>query len=216
MTIPFDSIVHLLHDASWGGLATQSAHVPGYPFATIVPFALDERHRPIFLISDLAEHTKNLVADIRASFVVQKGNDENVLARERMSIVGNVAPITPSTPLVARYLRYHPDAEQYLALAGFHFFQLEPTHALYIAGFGQMRWIDGAEWSETLSMSAKNEEELILAVGEMQPAGVRLLGVDRYGFDFEKDGSRERQRFADGPIAADQVGTILRRFLAAM
>jgi len=215
MAITFDSAVHLLHGASWGGLATQSAHVPGYPFATIVPYALDEQHLPLFLISDLAEHTKNLLADKRASFVVQKADDENVLAGERISIVGNVAPTTPADALVARYLRYHPDGEQYLALAGFHFFRLEPTHARYIAGFGQMRWIDGAEWLGAETLPIEEETALIFAVGASMPSGARLLGVDRYGFDYEKAGNRERQRFADAPIAKDRITEVVRRFVAA-
>jgi hypothetical protein len=214
MSLNFEPIVHLLHNACWGGLATHSTQAPGYPFATIVPFALDEQHRPLFLISDLAEHTKNLVADARASLLVQPEGEGNMLARERLSIVGDVKRVTPSKALVARYLRYHPDAEQYLALAGFHFFQLVPMQARYIAGFGQMRWIEGAEWSGAEVMPPDEETELITAIGEVNSRGVRVLGIDRYGIDLQKNGTRERQRFAYAPIAANQIGEEVRRFLA--
>ncbi|MFI4941532.1 MAG: HugZ family protein [Burkholderiales bacterium] len=214
MSHNFEPIIHLLHNASWGSLATHSTQAPGYPFATMAPFALDEQHRPLFLISDLAEHTKNLVADARASLLVQPDGEGNMLARERLSIVGDVKRVTPSEALVARYLRYHPDAEQYLALAGFHFFQLVPMQARYIAGFGQMRWIGNAEWSGAEVMPPDEEALFISAIGEAHARGVRVLGIDRYGVDLEKNGKRERQRFTCAPVVATQIGDEVRRFLA--
>lgn len=47
-------LIDLLHAPGDIGLATLSAAVPGYPFATSVPFATDEHHRPLMLISRLA------------------------------------------------------------------------------------------------------------------------------------------------------------------
>ena len=69
MNIQLDTVIPLLHESAFGVLATHSTQLPGYPFASILPFVLDESHRPIFLISALAEHTKNLLADARASFL---------------------------------------------------------------------------------------------------------------------------------------------------
>ncbi len=45
---------------SVGTLSTMSAKVAGYPFGSLMPYALDERGRPIFLISQMAMHTHNL------------------------------------------------------------------------------------------------------------------------------------------------------------
>lgn len=216
MKITFDLVVHLLHEASWGSLATHSTQVSGYPFASIVPFAMNEQHQPVFLISDVAEHTKNLDTDFRAGFLVQKEDGRNILAGERLSIVGDAERIAPSQALVECYLRYHPDAEQYLTIGGFDFFQLVPKRARYIIGFGQMRWIEGAEWTGAVALSLDEEADLILELAETHPRGVRVLGIDRYGFDLEQDGKRERQRFANAPITADQIGDVVRRFLAAM
>src|SRR5437868_2615907 len=50
-------------------LATQSAKHPGWPFASVMPYALDTDASPIFLISGMAIHTQNLLADPRASLL---------------------------------------------------------------------------------------------------------------------------------------------------
>jgi putative heme iron utilization protein len=59
--------IHLLHEAAYGTLATHSAILPGYPYATVVPYVPDETQRPVVCLSALAEHTKNLLADSRVS-----------------------------------------------------------------------------------------------------------------------------------------------------
>src|SRR4051794_23954336 len=118
MNINFDSVIHLLHGAAAGSLATQSTQMPGYPFASVLPFVLDERQRPVFLISGLAEHTKNLAADWRACFLVHVSD----VKAERASVLGDVQRIDAPPQLRARYIRYHPDAEQYLALGDFAFY----------------------------------------------------------------------------------------------
>jgi len=216
MKINFDSAIHLMHEAAWGSLATHSTQAPGYPFATILPFALDEQHCPLFLISSLAEHTKNLIADFRASFLVHSPDGQNVLTAERISIIGDVKPVTPSTDLVARYLRYHPDAEEYLTFGDFSFYQLVPERARYVAGFGQMGWLEKSEWTVAGVLPPAYEGLLIQELTDVYPGAIRMLGIDCYGFDVEKNGKRERQRFPTAPLAVEQIGEVVRRFLAAM
>src|ERR1700733_8977521 len=53
-----------------GSLSTLSRKRPGFPFGSVMPYGLDERGRPIFLISTMAMHTQNLQADPRASLLV--------------------------------------------------------------------------------------------------------------------------------------------------
>ena len=50
----------LLSLASVGTLSTLSRKHPGFPFGSLMPFALDPDGRPIFLISNMAMHTQNL------------------------------------------------------------------------------------------------------------------------------------------------------------
>ncbi len=85
----------LLHTCTHGTLATHSTTLPGYPFATAVPYVLDDRHRPILCISALAAHTKNLLADPRVSLsVVQPGADE-VQDTARLTLVADAVRIEP-------------------------------------------------------------------------------------------------------------------------
>ncbi len=43
-----------------GSLSTISRKQPGFPFGSVMPYGLDSRGRPIFLISTMAMHTQNL------------------------------------------------------------------------------------------------------------------------------------------------------------
>ncbi|HEY4072910.1 MAG TPA: pyridoxamine 5'-phosphate oxidase family protein [Herbaspirillum sp.] len=214
MKIAFDSVVHLLHESRHGSLATQSIQMPGYPFASVLPYVLDENAYPVFLISQLAEHTKNLTADCRASFIVHDCGAQNVLTAERVSLIGDARQFDASAELVARYLRYQPDAAQYLCLGDFAFFRLKPNGARYVAGFGRMGWIEEADWASSFVLSLADEEELVQSLIDVQPAGVKLLGLDCYGFDFERTGKRKRQRLPNGPLAADQIGETVKRILS--
>jgi hypothetical protein len=216
MKIPLETLIPLLHKSPHGVLATQSLQLPGYPFASILPFMPDERHRPVFLISGLAQHTQNLLADPRASFLVSNGDGKNVLAGARMTIVGDVAPFDAGPDLLARYLRYQPEARQYLELGDFAFFRLTPQRARYVAGFGEMGWVEAGEWDDGAFLELADEAKLYRDLIAVLPMGIRLLGLDCYGVDIERQGVRERQQFPSGTVAVDNFGELSKRFLAAL
>lgn len=137
----------LAKSKTFGALGT-IARDGGHPFATLVGFAL-VGSAPVFLLSELAEHTHNLRADPRASLlVVDDGGDDNgnPLARGRVTIVGRCAEVARDEVADA-YLARHPSAAQYLALKDFGFWRLEVENVRYVGGFGKMGWIDGAGWS---------------------------------------------------------------------
>src|SRR5438093_10078011 len=96
-----------------GMLATLSQKHPGHPFASVMPYALDEQGRPLFLISTLAMHTRNLQADRRASLLVtEPGWRGDPLAAGRVTLMGEVGPV-PATEVAAgrtAYLGRHPNA----------------------------------------------------------------------------------------------------------
>src|SRR5208282_856052 len=70
-------------------LSTLSRKHPGFPFGSLMPFALDTSGRPIFLISNMAMHTQNLKADPRCSlFVGQAGTDGDALGAARATLIG--------------------------------------------------------------------------------------------------------------------------------
>src|ERR1700733_7048640 len=84
----------LLSLTSVATLSTLSRRHEGFPFGSLMPFALDSAGRPILLISNMAMHTQNLKADSRCSlFVGQVGADGDALGAARATLVGHSEPV---------------------------------------------------------------------------------------------------------------------------
>jgi len=207
-----DILLDLLHSASEAGLATHSAALPGYPFASSVAFATDEHHRPVLLISRLAEHTQNLAADPRASLVVARSLGEGEIARA--SLMGELAPMEADARLTARYLRFQPAAERFLQLGDFRFHRFEPRRIRIVGGFGQAGWLEAADLLKAPSLDLDEETRLMEAAAPRLPAKTILLGLDPYGADILVDGTRRRHTFVAGPVLGDALLAALLRELA--
>lgn len=216
MKISVDSALALLHEVPHGTLATLSTQLPGYPYATMVPCVLDQNHCPVLCVSALAEHTRNLTADCRSSLSIAKAEGPaNIQAAARITLVGDAVRFDPSPELVARYLRYQPDAETYLAL-DFMFFRLQPARLRFIAGLGNMGWLGAADWEALPAVSPADEAALLKAATLEAPPGIHLLGVDCFGIDYEAKGRRQRQRFPDAPLAPEKLQEILPRVVSKL
>ncbi len=194
MKLAVGPVLNLLHEATYSTLATQSVQLPGYPYATVVPNVLDEYHRPVLLISALAEHTKNLLVTPHTCLSLVETGTANVQTAARISLLGDAEQFEPSDLLKARYLRFLPDAAQYLEL-DFMFFQIIPRRIRFIAGVGKMGWLEAAEWGTVLSLSLDKERALVETAQRAAPTGISILGIDCYGIDYEADGFRDRYVF---------------------
>ena len=137
----------LLAAESVGVLSTLSVHRPGFPYGSVTPYALSAQGAPLLLLSRLAAHTKNLLADPRASlFIGDRSAAEDPQAGARISLLGRVTllPAADEGDARGRYVGAWPRAADYLALGDFSFWRLEIEEARLIAGFGEIRWLDGA------------------------------------------------------------------------
>jgi putative heme iron utilization protein len=131
----------LLEAERHGVLATLSARHAGWPFASVMPYALDPAGRPLLLLSELAEHTRNLRADPRVSLlVVESAARDDPVAGARVTLMGTAA-LAEDQAVASRYVERHPQAAEYLMLGDFRVWVLEPTQARFISGFGDMGWI---------------------------------------------------------------------------
>ena len=213
MKLVVEPVINLLHQAACSTLATQSAQLPGYPYATVVPNVLDECHRPLLLVSALAEHTKNLLADHRVSLSLLESGTANVQTAARITLLGDAEPFDPAELLTARYLRYLPDAAQYLEL-DFMFFRVNPKRVRFIAGGGKMGWLEAAQWAAVPSLSLAREGALVEIAQRAAPTGIRILGVDCYGIDYEADGFRDRLALGGLDAQADLDEAFLKRVAA--
>jgi putative heme iron utilization protein len=204
-------LIDLLHGNANASLATHSLAVAGYPFASAVPFATDERHRPILLLSRLAEHTQNLAADTRASLLIYGDDIDGEVSR--VSLIGQLRPFEPEMTLVERYLRYQPAAERFLQIGDFRFHRLEPSQVRVIGGFGQAAWLDGERLTGAAALTLDQEREALAALLPAVPAGGELLGVDCFGIDLRRGGRRSRVAFA-AASTAESIIAVGKRALA--
>jgi len=139
----------LAHLGRTGTLATLSRKHPGHPFASVMPYALDERGRPLMLISSMAMHTQNLTADGRASLLVTQPTAGDPLAAGRVTLMGQATRIPEGEASAARaaYLERHVNAAYWVDFDDFGFWRLEPTDLYFVGGFGAMDWVSADEYT---------------------------------------------------------------------
>lgn len=130
-------------------LSTLSRKQPGFPFGSLMPYALDAAGRPLFLISNMAMHTQNLRADPRCSlFLAQPSTEVEPLGAARATLVGEALPV-PVPDLeeaCAAYLGRHPNSQSWVTFTDFHFFRLDPIDIYYVGGFGVMGWVTANDY----------------------------------------------------------------------
>ncbi len=169
-------------------LSTISRKHAGYPFGSLMPFALDSFGRPIFLISNMAMHTQNLKADTRCSlFVGQAGADGDALGAARATIIGNAEPVPENEIAVVR--------DNYLAR---HESSLQPIDLYYVGGFGVMGWVEARDYEHAAPdplaeaapgilthMNADHVDAMILLAAShagIEATEATMTSVDRLGF----------------------------------
>jgi heme iron utilization protein len=200
----------LLHLGRLGSLSTLSRKRPGFPFGSLMPFALDGEGRPLFLISTMAMHTQNLQQDPRASLLVTEAEASgDPLGSARVTMVGTASVLAGEQVGEARglYLERHPNSKYWVDFDDFSFFRLEVLDVYYVGGFGVMGWIAAPEYSLAQAdpladaaagilqhMNADHQDALVLLVREF--AGIEaqeaaMTAVDRLGFHV-------RMKTADG------------------
>lgn len=141
----------LLHRQRTGYLSTMSRRRAGFPFGSVMPYALDPQGRPLLLISKMAMHTKNLDRDPRASLLVPEDDAaRDPLGAARATLVGRTAPV-PEGDLEAvrdHYLERQENARYYVDYADFGFYRMEVADVYYVGGFGVMGWVDAGEYAQ--------------------------------------------------------------------
>jgi len=95
---------------------------------------------PILLISRLAVHTKNILADPRVSLMLDERLAGDPLEGARIMIAGHAEEAVDGerAMLRARYLNAHPSAESFVDFKDFSFFRIQPSGAHLVAGFGRI------------------------------------------------------------------------------
>lgn len=184
-----------------GSLSTLSRKQPGFPFGSVMPYGLDARGRPIFLISSMAMHTQNLQGDARASLLVtQPDASGDPLGAGRVTLVGNVLTIPePEVPDARQfYLERHVNSKYWVDFDDFSFYRMDAVDVYFVGGFGVMGWVAASDYDRAQPdpladaaagiiqhMNTDHKDALILlarVLAGIESEEAAMTSVDRLGF----------------------------------
>jgi heme iron utilization protein len=144
---PVQTAKSLIRSGKQGALATL---VPGAgdPYCSLVNVATAPDGSPVLLISGLAIHTKNILADPRVSLMIDERRAGDPLEGARVMIAGRAERIVDETalePIRRRYLLRHPTAETFVGFPDFAFFRVAMRDVHLVAGFGRIVTLAAAQ-----------------------------------------------------------------------
>jgi heme iron utilization protein len=203
--------------ARTGALATLEVE-GGAPLTTLVGVASDFDGAPLFLMSTLSRHTRNLAHDPRASLLLTGSRERgDPLNHPRVTLGGRVERDPPS-PAKSRYLQRNRIAALYAGFADFSMFRLRVESVHFNGGFGRAAPLTPADVLASRGGEAaliEAQERLLAEVNALGAAAVarlaghkgarptwRAIGLDSEGLDLAAGGRAARVQFgaqADDP-----------------
>ncbi|MGH6968580.1 MAG: HugZ family protein, partial [Stellaceae bacterium] len=143
----------LLAQAPRASLATLTE--TGAPYASLVLTADDSTGAPLLLLSDLAEHAKNLRRDPRAALLVEPAETAgDPLAAPRATFLGEARRVADAAAK-ARFVAHHQSAAVYAGFSDFALYRFAVARVHLVAGFGRIDWISGDDYRTAASAEAK-------------------------------------------------------------
>jgi heme iron utilization protein len=221
----------LLRRRREGALATLMAD-GGDPYCSLVNVASHPDGSPILLISRLAVHTGNILADPRVSLMLDERAAGDPLEGARIMLAGRAeaAGADQLECLRRRYLNVHPSAEAFADFKDFSFFRINPSGAHLVAGFGRIvdlgpdqfltdigdaGALAEAEQGAIEHMNADHREDMNLYATRLlgaEPADWRCTGCDPEGIDMQAGATTLRLDFPQRVTGPDE----LRKMLVAL
>jgi putative heme iron utilization protein len=205
--------------------AALGTSLAGRPFVSLVATACDSDATPLLLLSDLAQHTKNLIADASVSLLFEDvAGHADPLAGPRLTLLGR-AERCDDPRAAARFAARHPASASYAGFADFHLYRVVIGRGHLVAGFGRIAWIEAAELRCTgdasplaiaepgivSHMNNDHAEAIELYARHLlgrQATGWQMTGIDPEGLDLRCGGETARLDFAApvlSPAAARQT-----------
>jgi heme iron utilization protein len=228
---PSISAKWLLRRSRQGALATVMVN-SGDPYCSLVNVAANPDAAPLLLISRLAVHTKNILADSRVSLMLDERVTGDPLEGARIMVAGRAEELSGEAAALARrrYLAAHPSAEAFVDFKDFAFFRIAPSGLHLVAGFGRI--IDlkpeqfltdiadasdllDAEASAVEHMNEDHREAMNLYATKLlgaEGADWRCTGCDPEGMDMQAEGRTLRLEFPERV----RTGTELRKILVRL
>jgi hypothetical protein len=187
----------------------------GDPYCSLVNIASHADGSPILLISRLALHTGNILADSRVSLMLDERTQGDPLEGSRIMLAGRAeqAAGAEAAVLRRRYLSAHPSAEAFVGFKDFSFFRIQPSGAHLVAGFGRIVDLTPEQFLTDISgcaalleaeqdavdhMNADHRDTMNLYATRLlgaDPADWRCTGCDPDGIDIQAGAATLRLDF---------------------
>lgn len=216
----------LLRSGLTATLATVGAD--GAPYASFIGYATRLDGSPIFLVSGLSAHTRNLAKEPRFSLLIAEPPkaEGDPMDSARLTLSGR-AERSDDPALRARYLRRHPKAELYAGLADFRILVATVTDAHIVGGFGRARGLAVGDVLLDVSGAAALAEAEAGIVAHMnedhgeavglyatrllgQPAAAwTMTGIDPEGCDLRAENRTARLVFGRRIVTAGEARAAL-------
>jgi heme iron utilization protein len=212
---PAKAVRSLLRRSRQGALATLMVGSAD-PYCSLVNVASASDGSPILLISRLAVHTKNLLADARVSLMLDERVEGDPLEGSRIMLSGHAEEIGSEREIARRrYLNAHPSAEVFVDFKDFSFFRIHLTGTHLVAGFGRIVDLKPAQFLTEVSdagalleaeqsaiehMNTDHQEALGLYATRLLGAAAgdwRCSGIDPDGIDLQAGNKALRLDFPE-------------------
>jgi heme iron utilization protein len=215
----------LVRSRERGALATS---LRGMPYASLVLVAADLDASPLLLLSDLAQHSRNIAFDPRVSLLLDATEGHpDPLAGPRLTLLGRAEAVAEPA-LFARFIARHPSSAIYAGFADFRLYRMAVERGHLVAGFGRIEWIEGGDlvFASDAGALAKAEPSLLADMNEDHPdlielyaqrllgragSGWRMTGIDPEGIDLRNDRETARLEFAAPVLTPPAARTALER-----
>jgi len=199
----------LIRGADRAALATS---FDGRPYVSLVLVAAAPDAAPLLLLSDLAQHTRNIGADRHVSLLFDGTQGyPDPLAGPRLTAIGEIRR-DDDPALLARFAARHPSSEIYAGFADFHLYRVTVERGHFVAGFGRIDWIEGADLrfdgpaaalleaaGEIVAhMNADHADAVALYAERLLGrggTGWQISAIDPEGIDLRRDGETARLDF---------------------
>ncbi|XP_024541258.1 uncharacterized protein LOC9663243 isoform X2 [Selaginella moellendorffii] len=168
---PALAVRNLMEQARYAHLCTTMSRMhhrrSGYPFGTLVDFAADAHGHPVFSLSPLEIHTRNLLVDPRCTLVVQVPGFSG-LGNARATLFGDVYPLPSEKQEWAhkQYTKKHQQGASH-QWGNFYYYQMERiSDILFVGGFGTVAWVGVDEYESVQPdvIAADGDEDTLKAL----------------------------------------------------
>ena len=199
----------LLRRQQRGTLATS---MRGAPYASLVLIAADLDASPLLLLSDLAQHSRNIAFDPRISLLIDGTADcRDPLTGPRLTVIGQAKAVVDPRRL-ARFTAHHPTSSVYSGFTDFRLYRMAVERGHLVAGFGRIHWIESRDllFAADAAALAAAEPEILEHMNEHHADAVadyarhllgraggdwRITGIDPEGADLQREGETARLDF---------------------